>query len=99
MVDLLPLLDERDRLPTALDRLQWTTLLYDLHETNRDNGLVRDKTVTVLGTFAAYESIAIGFRQGLRFLSMMMLTLGLTAALLMWRAARGLHAPPGAGYT
>lgn len=28
----------------ALDRLQWSTLLYDLHETNPDNGLVRDKT-------------------------------------------------------
>jgi len=27
-----------------LDRLQWTTVLYDLHETNPDNGLVRDKT-------------------------------------------------------
>jgi hypothetical protein len=33
-------------LPTGeeLDRLQWSTLLYDLHETNPDNGLVRDKT-------------------------------------------------------
>ena len=33
-------------LPTdqELDRLQWTTVLYDLHETNPDNGLVRDKT-------------------------------------------------------
>src|SRR5262245_3534121 len=27
-----------------LDRLQWTTVRYDLHETNPDNGLVRDKT-------------------------------------------------------
>ena len=27
-----------------LDRLQWTTILYYLHETNPDNGLVRDKT-------------------------------------------------------
>src|SRR4029077_2177384 len=27
-----------------LDRLQWTSLLYYLHETNPDNGLVRDKT-------------------------------------------------------
>src|SRR5262249_11992475 len=35
-----------DGLPTdeELDRLQWTTVLYDLHETNPDNGLVRDKT-------------------------------------------------------
>ena len=27
-----------------LSRLQWTTVLYYLHETNPDNGLVRDKT-------------------------------------------------------
>src|SRR6516225_7659463 len=35
-----------DDLPTdqELGRLQWTTVLYDLHETNPDNGLVRDKT-------------------------------------------------------
>ena len=38
--------DDLDRLPTDedLDRLQWTTVLYYLHETNPDNGLVRDKT-------------------------------------------------------
>jgi hypothetical protein len=28
-----------------------------------------------------------------------MLTLGLPVALLLWHAARGLQAPPGAGYT
>ena len=35
-----------DRLPTDRDlgRLQFTTLLYYLHVTNPDNGLVRDKT-------------------------------------------------------
>jgi hypothetical protein len=35
-----------DQLPTdeELGRLQWTTVLYYLHETNPDNGLVRDKT-------------------------------------------------------
>src|SRR5438270_3935379 len=35
-----------DHRPTnhELDRLQWSTVLYDLHETNPDNGLVRDKT-------------------------------------------------------
>jgi hypothetical protein len=54
---------------------------------------------TVLGTFATLESVAVGFQWGLRFLSLMMLTLGLTVALLLWRAARNLHAPPGAGYT
>jgi hypothetical protein len=34
------------RMPTdeEFGRLQWTTVLYYLHETNPDNGLVRDKT-------------------------------------------------------
>jgi hypothetical protein len=38
--------NDLDRLPTdeELGRLQWTTVLYYLHETNPDNGLVRDKT-------------------------------------------------------
>ncbi len=41
-----PIPDQADMFPPGmdLDRLQWTTLLYDLHETNPDNGLVRDKT-------------------------------------------------------
>lgn len=36
----------QNRLPTDedFDRLQWSTILYDLHETNPENGLVRDKT-------------------------------------------------------
>src|SRR6478609_7975958 len=38
--------DDLNRLPTDqdLNRLQRTTVLYYLHETNPDNGLVRDKT-------------------------------------------------------
>ena len=43
----LPTVDaDLNRLPTKEDlrRLQFTTLLYYLHETNPDNGLVRDKT-------------------------------------------------------
>ena len=38
--------DDLHRLPTdeELSRLQRTTVLYYLHETNPDNGLVRDKT-------------------------------------------------------
>jgi hypothetical protein len=38
--------DDVNRLPTDQDlgRLQFTTLLYYLHESNPDNGLVRDKT-------------------------------------------------------
>jgi hypothetical protein len=60
---------------------------------------LQQETGTVLGTFATVESVAVGFQWGLRFLSLMMLTLGLTVALLLWQAARGLHAPPGAGYS
>jgi hypothetical protein len=55
-------------------------------------------TGRVLGGFATAESVAYGFRQGLCFLSLMMLALGLPVAVLLWRAARGLRAPPGAGY-
>src|SRR4029077_10905671 len=38
--------DDLNRLPTDQDlaRLQFTTLLYYLHESNPDNGMVRDKT-------------------------------------------------------
>lgn len=41
-----PPTDDLNGLPTdqELNRLQWTTVLYYLHETNPDNGLVRDKT-------------------------------------------------------
>jgi hypothetical protein len=60
---------------------------------------LRQETSTVLGTFATVESIAVGFQWGLRFLSLMMLMLGLPIALLLWHAARGLRAVPGAGYT
>ena len=46
MGDQLPAAQELPSLPTdqELGRLQWTTVLYYLHETNPDNGLVRDKT-------------------------------------------------------
>jgi hypothetical protein len=46
MGDQQPADEDLDRLPTdqELGRLQWTTVLYDLHETNPDNWLVRDKT-------------------------------------------------------
>ena len=46
MPDTLSTEAELDRLPTDQDlaRLQFSTLLYYLHETNPDNGLVRDKT-------------------------------------------------------
>jgi MFS family permease len=54
---------------------------------------------TVLGTFAATESVAVGFSQGFRFLSLAVLVLGLAVAIPLSRAARGLRAPPGAGYS
>jgi hypothetical protein len=60
--------------------------------------VLQQETSTVLGGFAKLESVAYGFRYGLRFLSLTMLTLGLIVATLLWRAARGLRAPPGAGY-
>jgi hypothetical protein len=60
---------------------------------------VQQEASTVVGTFATLESEAVGFQWGLRFLSLMMLTLGVPVALLLWRSARGLRAPPGAGYT
>jgi hypothetical protein len=46
MADQLPEEEVLDRLPTDKEfaRLQRTTVLYYLHETNPDNGLVRDKT-------------------------------------------------------
>ena len=46
MADQLPAEEDLGRLPTdkELARLQRTTVLYYLHETNPDNGLVRDKT-------------------------------------------------------
>jgi hypothetical protein len=72
----------------------------DYYEQRGQSGpFLQQETATILGGFATYESIAYGFRHGLRFLSLLMLTLGLSAGLLMWRAARGLHAPPGAGYS
>jgi MFS family permease len=60
---------------------------------------LQQETGTVLGGFAKVESVAVGFQWGLRFLSLMMLTLGLPVALLLWQAAKGLRALPGAGYT
>jgi MFS family permease len=59
---------------------------------------VQQETRTVLSTFATLESDAVGFQWGLRFLSLMMLTLGLPIAALLWQSTRTLRAPPGAGY-
>src|SRR6266404_1435363 len=56
--------------------------------------VLQQETGTVLGGFAKVESVAAGFQWGLRFLSLMTLTLGLPVALLLWRAARGLRNKP-----
>jgi hypothetical protein len=72
----------------------------DYYQQRGQSGPVQQQeTATVLGGFATVESVAYGFHHGLRFLSLMMLILGLPVALLLWRAARGLRAPPGAGYS
>jgi MFS family permease len=68
-------------------------------ERGQSGPVQQHETATVLGGFVTLESVAYGFRHGLRFLSLMMLTLGLIVAALLWRSARGLRAPPGAGYT
>jgi len=57
------------------------------------------ETSTVLGTFATMESVAVGFRQGFRFLSLAVLGIGLVVAISLTHAARDLRAPPGAGYS
>ena len=53
---------------------------------------LEQETGTVLGGFATVESAAWGFRWGLRFLSLMMLALGMPVALVLWWSARGLRA-------
>src|SRR6516162_3985281 len=89
----LNLSSNRPAVPEAADRVA------DYYQQRGLSGpALQQETGTVLGTFATVESVAYGFQWGLRFLSLMMLTLGLTVALLLWQAARGLRAPPGAGY-
>ena len=50
-----------DDLPTdqELDRLQWTTVLYYLHETNPDTGMVRDKTDPAASSSIAAVGLAL----------------------------------------
>src|SRR6478736_9182950 len=55
-----------------LGRLQWTTVLYYLHETNPDNGLVRDKTdpaapVSIAAVGMALATIPIVVERGVLF--------------------------------
>jgi MFS transporter, DHA2 family, multidrug resistance protein len=69
------------------------------HQRGLSGASLQHETSTVLGGFATLESVAHGFRSGLRFLSLLMLALGLVVAILLARDARGLRAPPGSGYT
>jgi hypothetical protein len=69
------------------------------HQRGLSGAALQQETSRVLGTFVALESVAHGFRSGLRFLSLMMLGIGLMVAILLAQATRGLRAPPGAGYT
>jgi hypothetical protein len=74
MADELPSGAGRDGLLTDLDldRLQWTTLLYYLHETNPDNGLVRDKTdpaapCSIAAVGMALATLPVAIERGVRF--------------------------------
>src|SRR5262249_8094361 len=74
MPNTLPTRDERDWLPTDpdLDRLIWTTALYYLHETNPDNGLVRDKTdpaapCSIAAVGMALATLPIAIERGVMF--------------------------------
>jgi hypothetical protein len=53
--------DELNRSPTEVDfdRLQWSSILYYLHETNPDNGLTRDKTDPTAPSSIAANGMAL----------------------------------------
>lgn len=66
--------DDLSRPPSNEDlgRLQFTTLLYYLHETNPDNGLVRDKTqpnapVSIAAVGMALATIRVIVERGIIF--------------------------------
>jgi len=69
------------------------------HQRGLSGAGLQQETSRVLGGFATIESVAHGFRSGLRFLSLMMLAIGLAVGISLARDARGLRAPPGSGYT
>jgi MFS family permease len=68
------------------------------HQRGLSGAGLQQETSRVLGSFATLEGVAHGFRSGLRFLSLMMLAIGLVVAVSLALAARGLRAPPGSGY-
>ena len=61
------------------------------HQRGLSGADLKQETSRVLGGFATLEGVAHGFRSGLRFLSLMMLTIGLVVAILLARDARGLR--------
>ena len=68
----LPTTTNLNQLPTDQDlaRLQFTTLLYYLHESNPDNGLVRDKTeptapVSIAAVGMALATIPVVVERGI----------------------------------
>jgi MFS transporter, DHA2 family, multidrug resistance protein len=69
------------------------------HQRGLSGAALQQETSRVLGGFATLESVAHGFRSGLRFLSLMMLVIGLAVAISLARAGKGLRAPPGSGYS
>ena len=69
------------------------------HQRGLSGAALQQETSRVLGGFVTLESVAHGFRSGLRFLSLMMLTIGLVVAVSLAWSARGLRSPPGSGYT
>ncbi len=69
------------------------------HQRGLSGAGLQQETSRVLGGFATLESVAHGFRSGLRFLSLMMLIIGLSVAVSLARAAKELRAPPGSGYS
>jgi MFS family permease len=68
------------------------------HQRGLSGAGLQQETSRVLGGFAVIESVAHGFRSGLRFLSLMTLVVGSVVAVALAHAAKGLRAPPGSGY-
>src|SRR5262249_34696087 len=67
------------------------------HQRGLSGPALQQETSRVLGTFVTLESIAHGFRSGLRFLSLLVLVFGLVVGIALAQAAQGLRSPPGCG--
>ncbi len=60
------------------------------HQRGLSGSALQQETSRVLGSFVTLESVAHGFRSGLRFLSLMMLVIGLAVAIRLAQAAEGI---------